>query len=593
MKVTNNMAIKNKKIILYLHYDIHNIIDEHIIYQLKSYHDLGIEIIFISNSNLSNEEIHKVTDFTTERILHHNRGYDFTAWKDVILSKGKDFFTSYDDLIITNSTCYGPIFSFEEMFNEMDNRNPDLWGIGIRSPYMGFDYHIGSYFVSFSKKVFTSKIFWRFWQTIKAQYTYWGVIRHGELRLTTTMAKKFKYDAYSKLSDLRPCEKLGHHENYCTSSGGYFCEKGHSPLLKVKSFYNQRENPYSHSGEIFDMFKRIESSYPIELIINHQKRTSPLSWLRNFPNMLHIADCSIQENSNTELAVFIALENEELLDFYYQKYGKSLFSVQVAIAPNLLKKIDTLGVDNWKLKVIPTELENASWGVLIKELFPELLKNDKIILVNNFQINSDESDFFNCTLRNYTAKSMLLNSNFMQNCAEILAQNNNCGLLLSPIAPELLFCDYTDMHSKSDIDFLKKFYNQAPYPMEYGVPTCMLNCCYIKSGVLHKLIESNYFADQGNDNIDNLIAYALQKMAIETQFVTSAASLHESSCKLADNLTSYRKFGVKKHISAAIELTGKAIVNFYHKILPAKATQKLMYFEEPIKQFLKKLLKRN
>ena len=579
MRKKNNMAIKNKKIMLYLHYDIHNIIDEHIIYQLKAYYEIGIEIIFISNSNLSNEELSKITDITHERILHHNRGYDFTAWKDVILAKGKDFFAVYDDLIITNSTCYGPIFSFEEMFEEMDNRKSDFWGIGIRSPYLGFYYHVGSYFVSFSKKVFTSKIFWHFWETIKDQYTYWGVIRHGELRLTETLSKKFKYDAYSKLSDLRPCEKLGHHENYCTSTGGYFSEKAHSPLLKVKSFYNQRENPYSHAAEIFDMFKRIESSYPIELIINHQKRTSPLSWIRNFPNMLHIADINIQENTNKELTVFITLEDEKMLDFYYPKYSKSPFPVYVAIAPELLKKFDTLDIDNWKFKVIPTELKNASWGVLIKELFPELLENDKIILANNFQINSNESDFFNHNLRIYTTKNMLLNNNFMQNCAEILDQNSNCGLLLSPIAPELLFCDYTNMHSKADIDFLKNFYNQSPYPMEHGVPTCMLNCCYIKSSALQKLINAEYFEHHGNKNIDNLIAYALQKMALETKFVTSTAALQENICKFADYQTTYRKFGVKKHITIAIELTGKAVVNFYHSLFPAKFTQKMMYLE--------------
>lgn len=582
--------LQNKKIMLYLHHDIHNIIDEHIIYQLKNYHDLGIKIIFISNSNLSNEELHKVTDFTIERILHHNRGYDFSAWKDVILSKGKNFFTDYDDLIITNSTCYGPIFSFEEMFNEMDSRNADFWGVGVRSPYMGFNYHIGSYFVSFSKKVFTSQIFWKFWKTIKDQYSYWGVIRHGELRLSAALSKQFKYDVYSKLSDLRPCEKLGHHESFYSMSGGYFCEKAHSPLLKVKSFYNQRENLYSHAAEIFAMLKRIETNYPLELIINHQKRTSPLSWLRNFPNFQHL----VSENSNgektTELEVFIKLTDEKLLNFYQKVYQNTPFKVKVAVASYLIKKVAELNCENWELKVIPSELHSASWGKLIQELFPKLLKGEKIILVNTFKYEQNESEFFNERLQEYNFKSLLNNHNFMQNAAEILAKNSNCGLLINPIAPELIFCDKIPQHSDDDVKYLKNFYNQLPYPIDKGVPSCMQSCAYIKSNVLKKLTETDFF-NANDDEVNRRIAYALQKILIDTNFISSETAAFESNCKYADYMSSSRKFGFLKHLHIAIELGVKNCIKLYHKMVPPKITQKLMYFEEPFKAFLKKHFK--
>ena len=38
------MIVQNKKrIMYYMHYDIGNIIDEHIVYQIKAYAELGIE----------------------------------------------------------------------------------------------------------------------------------------------------------------------------------------------------------------------------------------------------------------------------------------------------------------------------------------------------------------------------------------------------------------------------------------------------------------------------------------------------------------------------------------------------------------------
>ena len=81
-----------KRIMFYMHYDIGNIIDEHIVYQIKAYAELGIETVFISNSTLSESELDKVRPFCRKTMLHHNKGFDFTSWKDAILAEGWDFF---------------------------------------------------------------------------------------------------------------------------------------------------------------------------------------------------------------------------------------------------------------------------------------------------------------------------------------------------------------------------------------------------------------------------------------------------------------------------------------------------------------------
>jgi hypothetical protein len=118
----------------------------------------------------------------------------------------------------------------------------------------------------------------------------------------------------------------------------------------------------------------------------------------------------------------------------------------------------------------------------------------------------------------------------------------------------------------------------------------MQSCAYIKSNVLKKLTETDFF-NANDDEVNRRIAYALQKMLIDTNFISSETAAFENNCKYADYMSSSRKFGFLKHLHIAIELGVKNCIKLYHKIVPSKITQKLMYFEEPFKAFLKKHFK--
>ena len=591
------MLVQNKKrIMFYMHYDIGNIIDEHIVYQIKAYAELGIEIVFISNSTLAEFELDKVRPLCRKVMLHHNKGFDFTSWRDAILAEGWDFFNAYDQLIITNCTCYGPIFPFEEMFNEMDKRDPDWWGAAERTSSYGFISHVISSFVVFNKKVFESEIFRKFWTTVKSEYkTFWEVIRHGELRLTETLNKKFKYDVYCRLSDTRLLEELGHLETFFTANAGYFCEKTKSPFMKVKAFANMRTNVYSHADEIFAVLKRMDSQYPIELIVNHQYRTSPLSWVRNFPDMLKIID-DVQEKSAVDLHVFILLNDENMLDFYADIYKNSPFPLYVAVSGEINSDTvrNSISAPNVTIKVISENLKDSDWGGILVGLFPELAENNKIILVNNFKSYSKYNDFLNCKVKNHVVNSLLGSFERMSAAAAFLQNKKDVGMLISSLAAEQIFCDMLPQHTVQDKLFLKDYAGNK-IAQENSIPTCMTYACYIKSDSM-KLLAENKFCDIKNTECainsqsDRLIAYLLQKFNLKTVFVTSTAELISENAHLRDKSVSLKVSNFKKHFSASIELAGKACINFYHSIFPASFTHKMMYFEEPLKQFLKKLL---
>ena len=170
-------------------------------------------------------------------------------------------------------------------------------------------------------------------------------------------------------------------------------------------------------------------------------------------------------------------------------------------------------------------------------------------------------------------------------------------MFIAPLTAEQILCGLAPIHNQKDISLLHNFPAGHKIAMESSVPTCMTYCCYIKSTAVKLLTQYNFFDSdnddtQINNTCERLIAYVLQKFELKTRFITSTEELISENTHFRDRIVSKRVFEFKKHFSASIELAGKACVNFYHSVFPASFTHKMMYFEEPVKQFLKKLLRK-
>lgn len=569
----------------YMHYDIGNIIDDHIVYQIKAYAELGIEIIFISNNQLSDAELEKIRPFCIKSILHHNKGFDFTAWKDAILAEGWDFFNNYDQLIITNCSCYGPIYPFEEMFNEMDKRDPDWWGITERSVYLGFNNYVISNFAAFSKRVFTSRLFRNFWTSVKSEYkSYWEVIRHGEMRMSEVLNKQFKYDIYCRLSDIRPCKKAVHEECFYTNAAGFFLKTTRSPLLKVKGFANSRENNFCRSDEIFRLWEKSEISYPLDLIIKHQKRVSPLSWLRNFPDVFHITDDEINTGT-ADTGIFFKINSIEDISLYNNCLQQLPFEIKIAVPSGCAAQIST--GSNCDMKIIPNELQKASWGEILFKLFPDFADSKKIILAADIRKNPDLPDAVNSYIISHSCRAMLGSAGRINKIASLLENDN--ALAVSPMPSDLILTEKVPYLNREDFQYLQKFAGSKTIPLDRSMPTVMVNFCYITCDALKNLHSEKFFSTAG-DSAAKLIAYALQIQSKNTIIINSADNLKDDYFHYHDHGTTLLRTDFKKHLSATIELAGKACINFYHSILPTSFTHRMMYLEEPLKKFLKKFL---
>lgn len=168
-----------KNITIFAHYDPDNKIKESVIYYLEQLKVAGREIIFVSTAQLNELEQQKISFFVDRIIIRENVGYDFHSYKAGIESI--DDPASYDQLILCNDSCYGPIFSLADIFAKMNNEAVDFWGM-TSSNLLNF--HLQSYFLVFNKSVLLSDGFVEFWRDLPICQERKDIIQNYEIALT-------------------------------------------------------------------------------------------------------------------------------------------------------------------------------------------------------------------------------------------------------------------------------------------------------------------------------------------------------------------------------------------------------------------------
>lgn len=558
---------------IYVHFDIDNMIDEHILYQLRSYSEVGIEIIFVSNSKLNAEELAKLDGISCENILHHNKGFDFSAWKDVILSKNSEFFSLYDELIITNCTTYGPIVPIDLMFEAMAKVNCDYWGIYERTASHGLCAHLASYFIVFRPSLFSSHYFWDYWKSIKDEYsTMAEVIFDGEIRLSQYFRKhKFKYMAYSKVSDLRELLSIDHKETYSTSAADWVALKCNSPLIKVKAFQNLSDNSYAKTSDIFEVLNNLKSDYPQSLIINHQRRVSPLSWQRQLPNTYQITDLPLDCNYNSNFAILINIKNSEDLALF-----KNISNYDFAYLIN---------IEDETLKLTPqNNRQIIKYSDNYLQSFCDELKSFDTLLIIDFYKNEKYPDIFSYKVNDFLLKSLLDSQEKIQYQLEQFEKDSELGIII-PDYPSIFFIAEAivkfDAVTQKEIE---NFYN-LKLIQETNFPTFFYGAIFCKTAAIKEFIN-----DPKLEYIQYL-PYIAQANKFYFQIKSTPNAVVNSLMQLQDFASCKHPKNFCYHFKSTIEIAGKNTLQLFHKIFLTLSSH-LMKYEEPIKKQLKSIIRR-
>lgn len=203
-----------RQLALFVHWDKNNIIEEYVVTYVRALSEIGIEVAFISNCQISVAELQKVKKFTTDIFTRENLGMDFGAWKYAHRKLGVERIQSYDELIFANDSCLAPMFPFSEMFQRMSSKPCDFWGVTRHSATTigsrAVPNHLQSYFLVLKNRVVKSRAFIDFMEQIDDQSnSYDDIIYNSEAQFTKTLCDAgFAYAVYLDYADIYPPSEM-------------------------------------------------------------------------------------------------------------------------------------------------------------------------------------------------------------------------------------------------------------------------------------------------------------------------------------------------------------------------------------------------
>ena len=173
-----------KRIILFSHWDKHNIIDDCVIDYLKELRKFG-DIVFVSDCDLK-KDLDKISNICFIRLSIKHGERDFGSWKIGLLKfYQSNLLTDYDELLLVNDSCYLTENAFDKVFQKMENTNCDFWGLTQNKKY---SLHLQSYFLCFRHRTFS--IVSEFLKGVKKEDDVRSVIHNYEIGLSKLLLSK-------------------------------------------------------------------------------------------------------------------------------------------------------------------------------------------------------------------------------------------------------------------------------------------------------------------------------------------------------------------------------------------------------------------
>ena len=262
-----------EKVLIYVIFESEPRLQKYKLIFLEKLAALADKTLIVVNGGLVAEDLETLGQYG-QVLVRDNTGYDTAAFREGILSLGKETLQHCSQLMLVNDTNIGPMSDLAAVFQTMAGRNLDFWGISYgetQEDITGFNRygyipnHLQSYFLVIETLLLQSEEFYDYWQVLTDTDSREEAIGKHETTFTKYFADLgYRYDALV-------------HENQ--DSAMYIHPlrmlKAGSPLIKYTSLKNYDDQQFLWQGleresEVPDLldYVREKTDYPVEILEN-------------------------------------------------------------------------------------------------------------------------------------------------------------------------------------------------------------------------------------------------------------------------------------------------------------------------------------
>jgi lipopolysaccharide biosynthesis protein len=289
-----------RRVCIFSFYDPHGVVDDYVVFFLRKLGEFAQTIIFYSNGPLSRDSEIKLRAVVDDVVLRPNIGFDVLAYKEGLERIAYNREGLYDEVLMANHTCYGPVFPFSELFGEMESRDCDFWGVSAHAemtpnPLTGtgtLPFHLNANFIAIRPEMLRSLSFRQYWDGIRIGPSYEEAIMGHEARFTEHFTNLgYKVSWY--------LNKRAYSTHYPAMLELDQTLIDRNPLVKRRSFFHEPRYPENYAADLpraLDILART-SDYDPELIWRNAIRQAELRTLNTNAGLTSVLpDVRLKQN---------------------------------------------------------------------------------------------------------------------------------------------------------------------------------------------------------------------------------------------------------------------------------------------------------
>lgn len=450
MMLSNKKEIK--RLAIYFFYDRDGVVDDYITYMLEDLNKNISDLLVVCNGKLSLEGRKKFEKYTSNILVRENIGFDVWAYKESLETYGWDRLSEYDELILMNYTIMGPIYPFKEMFNRMEQRDVDFWGITTYNevsfdPFGTIKYgyiplHIQSHFIAIRNEMLKSKEFKEHWENMPMINRYEEAVGFHEAIFTKKFEDRgYKWEAYVNTKDLSK-----HSDHPILMSPLELIKNRRCPIIKRRSFFHDYSGfLHLNNGEsTFEMMEYIKENldYDVNLIWDNILRTQNQADLKKCLQLNYILPSNgtknkLIENIDKKIALVIHIYFEDLIEYCFKYVSSMPQQSDIYITTNtedkkvkIEKKFSELKCN--KLKVIVIENRGRDVSALIVATKNFIMDYDYVCFAHDKKVTQLDMGIKGEAFSYKCFENILKDDIFVKNIIDTFESNPRLGLLTPP-----------------------------------------------------------------------------------------------------------------------------------------------------------------
>jgi lipopolysaccharide biosynthesis protein len=267
-----------RRICVFSFHDAHGIVDDYIVFLLRELGRFVEKVIFLSSGPLSADSKTSLDGSVDEVIELPGAGVDLLAYREGLERIAFDREGLYDEVLLVDHSCYGPVYPFSELFTDMDGRSCDFWGITAHlevppDPLTGtkrLPYHLNANFIAVRRNMLQSKAFKQYWDAIRD-----GTAAPSHATLFTEHFTRLGFVCDTYLD----CSRYGTHDPALLEIDETLIDR--NPLIERSAFIHDPRLLEHHASDLPRALQILEhsSTYDRSLIWRNVVRSAELRTL--------------------------------------------------------------------------------------------------------------------------------------------------------------------------------------------------------------------------------------------------------------------------------------------------------------------------